>query len=666
MPDVLKRPCSVFLLYLLLCCPVWSAGQEVEEEPFHVEESDAARLELLQEYLDWRRSHPLDINRAQPADWLALPWVTESLVIALSQAQKNRPGGFGAVADLLSVPGMTHELFVMIAPFLTVAKKGSPADLQLQGRHRWQWQPSVRGYDAGVYPGEPLRTYQRLLIDYGDQWTLGVLLEKDAGETGIADLQRTCLQWRFAQSRAQFIAGNFALQYGRGLVFPRQDGWGSGRDPLEEARPKPGSLRPALSTAENGHGGGLAFGYSSGVWRVYALAFRPGWDAVVDGDVVTNLQWSGLHRTAAEREHRKLLSANSYGLVLAWQPTGNFHSGLAWRQARYSHVFAQPQACSDRHDFSGDINDNASVFVEAQKRNLRGFAEIAASRNGRTACDLGLYLTLGKVDLFGGHVRENAGFQRLLTTAAPAQTAEKAWLLAGRWRLPGHEMVSFYYRYTARLWPSLRRPLPGQPRQEVALIIQHAPCADVTGLYRIRFLQDAHTATLLDNWNNPVKKWVAQKQWTLTGQWEWRPHSVLLCRSRIEHRFTHNDEYSPLHMFCADSAGWSLYQQMRITLPQRLSLTLRLTLFDALDYDDRLYAYENDLPGAFTMAMLYGRGTRLLALIRWQLLRRYQLSFRWERTRYDHQDSISTGWDEIEAAEQNTFGFQVDWQFSAH
>lgn len=666
MLDVLKRPCSVFLLYLSLCTPVWLGAQEVEEEPFQVEENDTARLELLQEYLDWRRSHPLDINRAQPADWLALPWMTESLVNALSQAQKNRPGGFSAVTDLLSVPGMTHELFVTIAPLLTASKKGSHGDLHLQGRHRWQWQPRTRGYDAGVYPGDPLRTYQRLLIDYGDQCTLGFLLEKDAGETGIADLQRSCLQWRFAQSRAQLIAGNFALQYGRGLVFQRQDGWGSGRDPLEEARPKPGSLRPALTTAENGHGGGLAFGYSSRVWRVVALAFRPRWDAVVDAGVVTSLQWSGLHRTALEREHRKLLGANSYGMVLAWQPSGNFHVGFAWQLARYSHVFAQPQTCSDRHDFSGTRNDNASLFVEVQKRKLRCFAEMAASRNGRTACDMGLLLTLGSLELLGHHYRTDVGFQPLFTSTAPDQAAENGWLLAGRWRLPGHEMVSFYYRLTTHLWPSLRRPLPGQPRQEVALILQHAPCAEVTGFYRIRFLQDACTASFLDIWNNPVKKWVAQKQWTLTGQWEWRPHSYLLCRSRIENRFSQRGRFSPVRAFYADSTGWSLYQQMRITLPQKLSLTLRLTLFDALDYDDRLYAYENDLPGAFTMALLYGRGARLFALLGWQLLQRFQISFRWERTRYDHQDSISAGWDAIDAAEQDTFGFQVDWQLPRH
>lgn len=76
------------------------------------------------------------------------------------------------------------------------------------------------------------------------------------------------------------------------------------------------------------------------------------------------------------------------------------------------------------------------------------------------------------------------------------------------------------------------------------------------------------------------------------------------------------------------------------------TLWLRGTLFRADQWDDRIYAYERDLPGFFSVPAYYGRGWAgsVSGSLRWQWSRvRLKIAFRGELTRYPWMETEKPG-----------------------
>ncbi|MEZ4687835.1 MAG: hypothetical protein R3B47_17760 [Bacteroidia bacterium] len=63
------------------------------------------------------------------------------------------------------------------------------------------------------------------------------------------------------------------------------------------------------------------------------------------------------------------------------------------------------------------------------------------------------------------------------------------------------------------------------------------------------------------------------------------------------------------------SNGFLFYQDVSWKPGFKFRFTGRLALFDAEDYDARIYAYENDILGFFSIPPYYGRGTRMYGII---------------------------------------------------
>ncbi|MBK6540503.1 MAG: hypothetical protein IPG10_04295 [Flavobacteriales bacterium] len=94
-----------------------------------------------------------------------------------------------------------------------------------------------------------------------------------------------------------------------------------------------------------------------------------------------------------------------------------------------------------------------------------------------------------------------------------------------------------------------------------------------------------------------------------------------------------------------------------------VELTLRAALFDTDSYDARLYAYENDLIGVFSIPPYYGRGMRWYAMVRLTPLRRVDVWVRYGAFIFQDQDRISSGLQEISGDTRSDLKLQVRWRF---
>ncbi len=92
------------------------------------------------------------------------------------------------------------------------------------------------------------------------------------------------------------------------------------------------------------------------------------------------------------------------------------------------------------------------------------------------------------------------------------------------------------------------------------------------------------------------------------------------------------------------------------------NLTFRYALFDAQDYNARVYAYENDVLYAFSVPALYGKGMRVYLLGKLKVLDALTLYARIGSTFYTDRETISSGLTQIEGNHKTDLKVEVVWK----
>lgn len=135
-------------------------------------------------------------------------------------------------------------------------------------------------------------------------------------------------------------------------------------------------------------------------------------------------------------------------------------------------------------------------------------------------------------------------------------------------------------------------------------------------------------------------------------RWEWQALDRLVLRLRLSDRYRtwgqpHRSELrveaaAPLGIWTADARVHLLKCRSLALLgyvdascrTEVLTAHLRLGLFRADHWDDRIYVYEYDAPGSFNVPAYYGRGVWTAGVVSWKLSRAVRLYARLSYTAY--------------------------------
>jgi hypothetical protein len=110
--------------------------------------------------------------------------------------------------------------------------------------------------------------------------------------------------------------------------------------------------------------------------------------------------------------------------------------------------------------------------------------------------------------------------------------------------------------------------------------------------------------------------------------------------------------------------GFLIYQDVvHRPLRSKVELTGRIAVFATDSYDARIYAYENDLIGLFSIPPTYGRGMRWYGMVRVTPMRRVDVWVRYGAWIYNGQDRISSGLQEINGNVRSDLHLQVKFRF---
>ena len=127
--------------------------------------------------------------------------------------------------------------------------------------------------------------------------------------------------------------------------------------------------------------------------------------------------------------------------------------------------------------------------------------------------------------------------------------------------------------------------------------------------------------------------------------------------NKAEYAHYRNDDGSNEHGYflCQDIAYKPEYKPY--------SLTFRYAIFDAKDYNARIYAYENDVLYSFSVPALYGKGMRFYLLGKVKLFNALTLYARIGRTIYSDRDEIGSGLTLIEGNHKTDLKVEAVWKF---
>jgi hypothetical protein len=109
--------------------------------------------------------------------------------------------------------------------------------------------------------------------------------------------------------------------------------------------------------------------------------------------------------------------------------------------------------------------------------------------------------------------------------------------------------------------------------------------------------------------------------------------------------------------------GILMYQDMVFSFRRpQLSLCLRVAYFDTDRYDERLYAYENDVYYAFTIGSYYYQGMRAYCLLRYKI-QNFTVWLRMSRTRYLNKSNVGSGLTYIDKPHKTEVKVQCMYRF---
>ncbi len=598
-------------------------------------------------------------------------------------------GNLISILELQVIPGFDVATIKNIQPFVMVQKDwlpqgGSIKSLLTSGSHQLNWlnqlQPEqnegqrrrVTGDTVGrsYYPGSPLRSVFRYRYSFTDKISISYLGEKDAGEQFGRGINKQGFDFNSAhimiggfKHLQKWVIGDFNITLGQGLTCGSGLAFGKSAMVLNLKRNYNG-IRPYRSVNENEFLRGTAITLKYGNWWVTAFAARQHLDGSANQDTFANdagsiagLVSTGFHRTASEQATKDIILRNAVGGNLTYK-TNSFQIGLNICYINYDQPFAPQNKPYNLYKFQGTNNLKVGTDYRYTRRNYTLFGEFSMNQNGGLAGYHVFMISLtNKFDaaLMVRHYAKN--FQPLLSNAIGENTNNEneqgvytGWIYKlGR----GFTLNSYIdlYRYP---WITYTADVPNsygvdhlsqldyQVSKKISMYIRYK--------YKMGQLNSSNGSAFSSLESQARQSFRFHIQMTLPGGIE--------LRSRVETSvYSHTNQTS--------EHGVLAYQDIEKHW-RKFQVTARVAFFNMPGFNSRIYAYENELPFAYSIIPYYGTGTRYYIMARWHHSKNFDIHFRLAQTYYTDKTETGSGLDLIKANHKTDAKIMLSWRIPTH
>jgi hypothetical protein len=700
----MKKPFSFIRLFgivigLALCMNVQLFAQVEEEQKTNevVEETMENITESLDEEVDFTefaelfeklRNNPINLNRTSFNELKQIPFLNDIQIFNLLEHIKKY-GNLATIYELQTIDGFSQRTIDNILPFVFVSddlkkRKTTFPDIFANGKHQLfirysQVLQEQVGYSDitdeelaskpnSRYLGSPVKLYSRYRFTYYNSMSIGITGEKDPGEEFLKGSQPHGFDYYSAHFWMRDIGilktlaiGDYNLSFGQGLGLWTGLSFGKSSD-IATMKKSGRGIMPYTSVEENNFLRGAAASYSIGSFDLYGFISYKKRDAnlVAVSDTLdseefyfTSLNTTGLHRTPSELEKKNLLQEHLYGGRVEYT-SYNFQVGATAYLTGYEHPLNRSLSQYNKFEFNGRELFVMSADYNYIRRNMNVFGEVARSDNGGMGVLQGLLITPAPNLSLGLTYRNyQKEYQNLYSSGfgESSKSANEQGLYIGtevrlnpKWILNGYVDVFRFpwlrYRVDA---PSNGHDMLGQ------LTYRHSR----TALFYFRYRQKNK---YLNGSESAIKNIV------LTEKNNYRIHAQFAVSPSVT--LKNRMEFVTYSIDGNLKNGFLVYQDVTWRPKQTpWAISFRYALFDTDSYDERIYAYENDVLYAYSIPSYYYRGSRAYILVKYSLNRNVDLWFRYAQTYYNNRQTIGSGLDQINGKLKSEIKAQIRIKF---
>lgn len=580
--------------------------------------------EALCGFLEWLAAHPVNINTADREQLESLPLMTPFMVASLLDYRVEY-GLISSLAELSLVYGFDTQVVQDLLPFITLGEVSGLSASSAVHRKTLRQKLTLRSRTSFLRGGEelyglPLSLYSKYSITFKERYSAGLTLETDRGERGFPDFHSMFLHINdlplgkgSGVKIASLVIGDYSLRFGQGLVLWNGFSMSGLSEPSAVCRRQYG-ITPYTSSDENDyfHGAGITLAMAEPRLELSAAYSYNRLDARIEDGRFVTLPEDGLHDSGRLLEARNRLGEEVVGLNLCWR---NDFLKLGTTAAFYRYALPDGRRTSyyNEHLRYDGWWGNWSMDFLFSSRGYRVFGEAALDRRASFAALAGSVLPL-QDDIEVSFVYRCYDY-RYIATHSGAYSAsscnnEHGLTAAVKWsprrslRIGAEAAYTHftYYRYGVR-GPSDK-------------LKASADCEwSLRNSSRLYFKASF-------SWDNGRDTRVGK----LRAEYLHSFGSGFQSVTRAEGSLSGTDEAA---------TGGLLFHEIVYTSPsEKLKSSARVTLFSVTDWDSRIYAYERDLPGSFSVPAYYGEGVSIYAMLTYKPCRWLNVSIKCSGTVY--------------------------------
>jgi hypothetical protein len=689
--------------------PLKGEDSEVQQQLENVAEtvgSDDIDYTNLLDALDYFKQHKINLNNTTKEELEQLIFLNEIQILNLLR-HINKYGRLLTIYELQSIDGFDLQTIRKLLPYAKVADNFATPHFGLKEMFKYgtntvtmrysrviEQQKGFTDIDSAAlykspnsrYIGSPDKLYARYRFQYANNVSWGITAEKDQGELFFKKNQRANYDWynaslkgnqgngfdfysaHFYIRNVRFVKalaiGDYQVTFGQGLTAWTSFAFSKGPNILTVKRSARGIV-PYTSVNENQflRGGATTLTlkkFEFTAFYSYKKVDANVTDTLESGEVaaVSSLQETGYHSIPNEIADKHALGQTIYGGNISYKGK-MLNCGITAVKYELDVDYKRSLSYYNQFEFSKKENLNIGFDYNFVLRNFNLFGEAARSKNGGKAFINGALISLDpRLSLTVLHRWYNRDYQNQLSNAfADNSTANnEKGLFIGFVAKPTNVItLTGYYDRFEFPWLKYQVDAPSRGTDYIAQI-NYTPSKKVDMYFRVRernYFRNNLTNTIADlNYILPVN------QWNYRFDISYSVMPSVRFKNRVE-IVNYQREGTGIE------TGYLIYQDVSYSkLGVPLSLTFRYSLFQCDSYYSRIYAYENEIPGVYSILGNYYRGSRYYILLDYNLTRNIEIWLRYSQTYYDNQTVISSGsLNEIQGRTKSEIKAQIRFKF---
>lgn len=569
--------------------------------------------------LEYLSQNPILLNTASIKDLIIIPFLTYTQAAAIIK-HRNLVGGIYDVDQLKFIEGVSFETIERILPFIKlgdqqplsfneiIENKFKNVKINLRSRGIYDFQKE-EGFKTGQIPDNRWKIYNRFFAEQVNNFRIGLLTEKDAGETSLFDFTTFHLQIKNIDFVRNVILGDYIFEFGQGLALWSRYAFSKGSEAVDVLPRNARGLIPYLSTDENQFFRGISL--TADFSRISFSTFFSSrfLDATIDSitNQITSLKIDGLHRTKNEITKKDIFSEKLFGASISYEVENFGEFGFLFYKSIFSNSFENNSIIdpvgNQFHYFSTSYN------FGFDKINFNG--EIAFGKKGfatLNSCEILIDKNLSLVFSYRNYSKDywnnhsnGFGERDFPQNEIGFYSGVKLKTIYGT--------INFYFDQFEFPFVSSKYPFAAKGND---FLIYYATKPFKNTELRLRYKNEKKE---LASKISDVYLLTAKRTQNIRSEFLFSPIINLQLRSRLE--FVSVTPQSPN----SKDNGYLIFQDVKYQPIKNLSFSGRVIFFKTDSYDSRVYEFENDLVGVMTNPALFGDG------MRWYFLARYKTNF---------------------------------------